>query len=626
MKRNIIKYAQWCLLLATLSIAIAGCKKDIFDKKDLNGVDPSIWDTPSAAELYLDKTYDLVMPNWPTPGSMHNSTDELNNTTAALLYGQLTDNSVIDIASTNKSPSIGGGVQAGNAYFNIRRINLALQGIAAGGMDPDVKARFKGQFYFLRAYTYFNLVKLYGGVPLVLTSQDVSTDTLNIPRAKTSDCIKQIVQDLDSCYALPATWNATASTDGGRITKDAALAYKGKVLMYWASPQFNPNDDQARWQAAYTACKLAYTTALADGYDLMANFANIFTDETTNNKERMIWRTLDNVTVNPTRGTNTENITRPVSETTGGSGSNQPTWNLVTAFPGINGVTISDATSGYDAELFWKNRDPRFDATIAYNGCTWNLSGKSGRKQWTYTSFLDDAANASKTGFYCRKICNPTITASGALYNTNSGGGSGMDWLEMRFAEVLLNYAESANGALQMAECKTAVAKLRARAGITQAPYNYGLDKVTTRDSMFRFLLKEREIEFAMEGKRYDDLRRTRTFDKLTGIARRAFVWTVKSPYVAGAVPGSGPVAGKIYIDVADALGFKIRDTINVNNRTTYEKFFIPGTASIEPAATPVINYPTTYYFYPLPLNFRNSSPLIQQTIGWPGGTFDPLQ
>lgn len=482
----------------------------------------------------------------------------------------------------------------------------------------------------MRAYTYFSLVKLYGGVPLVLKSQDINTDTLNVPRAKTSDCIKQIVQDLDSCYALPGKW--TAAADQGRISKDVALALKGKVLMYWASPQFNPTDDPARWTAAYNACKLAYTTALADGYDLNPTFANIFIDESTSNKERMWWRTLDNTTTSPTRGTNNENITRPVSETTGGGGSNQPTWNLVQAFNTKDGlditvpadVTQAIANGTYDPELWWLNRDPRFAATIAYNGCVWPLSGKAGRKQWSYQGFLDDASKPSTTGFYCRKICNPNITASGAAYNTNTSGGSGMDWLEMRFAEVLLNYAESANGAGQMAECKTALAKLRARAGISQAPYNYGLDRITNRADMFTFLLKEREVEFAMEGKRYDDLRRTMQFDKLlNGKARQAFVWTLKSPYVAGSTTPNG----KINIDQPDPVtGVRMRDTINVNNRSTYQKFFSTSIISIEPTATPFINFPTNYYYYPLPTAFRNSSYSIEQTIGWTGGTFDPLK
>ena len=599
------------------------CNKNVLNKTDLNGIDPSIWSTESSATEFLNGTYDIVMPNWPTPGSIHNTSDELNNATASILNGTLTGtgNEISDIASANK--------QANDQYWWIYRCNLAIQGINAGTLPTDVKAKLKGQFFFMRGYIYFNLIRIYGGVPLILTPQDPSqTDSLYTPRSKTSVCVKQICADMDSAAAmLPSTW--PLSTDGGRITRAVAAAYKGKTLLYWASPQFNPTDIASRWQDAYTACKAAYTLAQTDGYALYPStsggLGNLWLDETANNKERMMWRTLDAISVNPTHGTNNENITRPVSETTGGGGSNEPTWNLVQAFPMANGLPITDPNSGYDAELYWLNRDPRFAQTIAYNGQIWNLSNKSNRHEWTYTGFLDDASKPSATGFYCRKICNPTITASQAPLNSNTGGGSGMDWIELRFAEVLMNYAEAANGIGNLAECQGLLATLRAARGFTQGSYNYGLSGITSRSAMFSFLLTEREIEFAMEGKRYWDLRRTRQFEKLSGTQRFAIKLAVNSPYLAGAKPAT-PVAGKIYMDVPDVTGARVCDTINVNNRTTYRKFFTPSFITIEPSTAPVINYPTNYYFYPLPQVLLTSNPSIQQTIGWPGGSFDPLQ
>lgn len=605
MKKLNINLLQKVSLALVVMVSLLACKKNIFDKKDLQGVDPDIWNLESAANLYINKTYDLVMPNWPTPGSIHNTSDESNSALTTLLYGTLTDNSVTDIASNNTSSS-------NNQYFTIRRINLAISGLEAGTLPADVKAKLKGQMYFFRAFMYFNLVKLYGGVPLVLTSQDINDDQLNVGRSKTSVCIDQIVRDLDSCYGLPNTW--PLSTDGGRITKVAALALKGKVLMYWASPQFSPNGpNSARWTRAYDACKAAYDSCIANGYDLMANFANIFIDETATNKERLIWRTYDNITVNPGRGTNVEQITRPLSETTSnaGSGSNQPTWNLVQAFVMKNGLPISDPNSGYSAVQFWLNRDPRFDATIAYNGCTWPLSGKTGRRQWNYLNVGEDNANQSKTGFYCRKICNPNIAASAALYNSNSGGGSGMDWIEMRFAEVLLNLAECANATGKLAESQTLVAKLRARAGITQGTTNYGLSVVTAQAKMDTLIWNERQVEFAMEGKRYDDLRRTRTFHLLTGKTRDGYRWTVKSPYTIATLESL-------------ALGYKPRDTININNLSSYQAAFTTSTYPLDTSSP--INFPTTYYFYPLPTGFLTSSIAIEQTLGWSGGSFDPLQ
>lgn len=604
MKKSILNNLNSCVILSIVVLFFAGCTKNIFDKKDLQGVDPDIWNLESAANLYINKTYDLVIPNWPVAGAMHNTSDESNNANTTLLYGQLTDNSVVDIASNNTNSS-------NNQYFNIRRINLAIQGLEAGTLPNDVKAKLKGQMYFFRAFIYFNLVKLYGGVPLVLVSQDINDDELNVGRSKTSICFEQISRDIDSCYGLPKTWSL--SSDGGRITKSAALALKGKALMYWASPQFNPGNDVARWESAYQACKVAYDSATSHGFGLLSNFSNIFIDETSTNKERMIWRTYDNITVNPGRGTNVEQLVRPLSESTSnsGGGSYQPTWNLVQAFGMKNGLPITDVASGYNPVLFWQNRDPRFDATIAYNGMVWPLSSKAGRRQWNYLNVGEDNANQSKTGFYCKKISNPNIAASAALYNSNSGGGSGMDWIEMRFAEVLLNLAECANATGRIAEAKTLVASLRSRAGILAGTNNYGLDAASTLGQMSTLILNERQVEFAMEGKRYDDLRRTRSFHLLTGTVRQGYRWTVKSPFTNASLESL-------------TLGYKPRDTININNPASYAAAFTTSTFSLDTSIP--INFPTSYYFYPLPQGFRLSSILIEQTIGWPSGTFDPLQ
>ncbi len=602
MKNHKINQLKKYSFLLAASLFFAGCTKNIFDKKDLQGVDPNVWNLETAANLYVNKTYDLVMPNWPLQAAMHNTSDEFNGGNTTLLYGQLTDNSVTDISSNNTSTS-------NNQYFTIRRVNLAIQGLEAGTLADNIKAKLKGQMYFFRAFLYFNLVKLYGGVPLVLKSQDINTDTLNVGRSKTSVCIQQIVRDLDSCYGLPTSW--PASTEGGKITRGAAMALRGKVLMYWASPQFNQSNESSRWETAYQANKKAYDTCLSHGYDLIANFTKLFVDETSTNKERMIWRTYDNISINPGRGTNTENIARPLSETTGGGGSYQPTWNLVQAFVMNNGLPITDPTSGYDPILFWKNRDPRFEATIAYNGGTWPLSAKTGRKQWNYVGVGEDNANQSKTGFYCKKICNPDISATAAVYNSNTGGGSGMDWIEMRFAEVLLNLAESANESGRLAESQTLVARLRARAGILAGANNYGLTAAPDLLTMRALILNERQVEFAMEGKRYDDLRRTRTFHLLNGTTRLGYKWTPKAPFTVASLE-------------ALTLGYKPRDTININNVASYSAAFTTATFLLD--TTTPITFPANYYFYPLPTSFRLSSILIEQTNGWPGGSFDPLQ
>ncbi len=131
MKKNKLNLLYKYSLVLIVIVSMIACKKNIFDKKDLQGVDPDIWNLESATNLYINKTYDLVMPNWPVPGAIHNTSDESNSALTTLLYGTLIDNSVTDIASNNTSSS-------NNQYFTIRRINLAISGIVDVSLPRDV--------------------------------------------------------------------------------------------------------------------------------------------------------------------------------------------------------------------------------------------------------------------------------------------------------------------------------------------------------------------------------------------------------------------------------------------------------------------------------------------------------
>jgi hypothetical protein len=602
-KHIVITLATAVILSA---IIFSSCKKDFFEIEDPNGIeDAQMWEDEGAIGLFLNRTYALVMPQWPTLGGIHNTSDELNNFSTTFLYGQLTENSITDIGTSTSITS--------NRYADIRRCNVAIAGInASAALSEQSKTSLKGQFFFLRAYTYFKLVRLYGGVPLVLTAQGLNDENLSVPRSKTSECIAAIANDLDSAsMMLPKTWTGS---DVGKITRSAALAVKGKALLYWASPQFNPNNIPSRWQDAYAACKAAYDTCVADGYGLFSSYANIFLTE--DNKEVLLVRKYN---TSRDLGTNIENVTRPYSESSSGGGSNQPTWNLVQAYSMNNGLPITDTNSGYNAIQFWLNRDPRFEATVAYNGDPWALSGKATRKQWSYTGVLDETAGTIVTGFYCKRFCNPTLTPAQAVYNSNSGGGNGMDWIEMRFAEVVLNLAECANEVGNLTEAKSMVRSIRQRAGIVAGSYDYGLSVATDVVSMRKLLLNERQVEFAIEGMRYFDLRRTRNLSLIT--PRLSYKVVPKPPYYAG----TGTVAGRIYLDMANSVGVKPRDTANLNNITTYTAIFVTPVVTVSLEGANTIILPDKYYVYPLP-NLFTQTPVIQQTIGWAGGTFDPYQ
>src|SRR5690606_13346428 len=133
--------------------------------------------------------------------------------------------------------------------------------------------------YFWRAWQYFELVRLYGGVPLILEAQNpkmANKDENSIPRSKTSECIDQICEDLDMAITLlPGKWSS--NLDWGRVTSGAAAALKGRVLLTWASPRFNPNDDLSRWERSYEANLEAKALLEANGFGLFKTgcYANV---------------------------------------------------------------------------------------------------------------------------------------------------------------------------------------------------------------------------------------------------------------------------------------------------------------------------------------------------------------
>ena len=590
-------------------LATGACTKKILEKVNVNGLPgQEVWSDSTLSTLYLNSLYNIVLPVWPCnentsttfPSSFHNTSDESNGGTSALLQGKLTSESVTDFYASTSA----------GAYPDMRKINMLLANIDNFGLKPSQTAVTKAQAYFLRAYIYFDLLKCYGGIPYITKPLDWETDSLNLPRNSTSQCIDSIVADLNHCSVLPGQWTGQ---DFGRITRGAALAFKARVLLTWASPQFNPTNDMSRWQTAYTAAQHAYDTCTMDGYALYSNFSRIALDcGKGSDNEPLIFRTFN--------GTNTsgeyetyDNVTRPYSQSSGGGGTtNNPTWGLVQAFPMKDGypITASSSATPYDSVYYWKNRDPRFYATIVYNGAVYGLSSTAGRKQWMYTNISVDKGHVTTTGFYCRKNIDTTVTPVNTQYGKTF-------WVEMRFAEVVLTLAECANMTGNQSQAYSMLIQVRKRAGITANSDNlYGLTANMTQTQMETAILNEREVEFAFEGRRYDDLRRTRTFDQLNGSYRQQMVVAFKSPYTVSNMEKVNPATGQAPVD-----------TINVNG-PDYTKYF---THSIQNLSGEVpFNFLTTYYAYAIPSSNISKQPAMQQTIGWlfagGAGTFDPTK
>lgn len=621
--RNTIKKS---LLLLVVAGGFSSCvnKDEFFELPDRNGIDAAIFSTEGALEMHLNRAYDVIMPqflfqdhnsnNMQGRFGVHYASDENFfpasdqwARTALGLQGALTNH---DVRFTGNLTS---GNAGGNKYMDIARCNAAIKYIPEGTLPKDVQDKFLGQYYALRAMVYFEMVKVYGGVPLVLEPQDPDNITVS-GRRSARECFDVIISDLDS--AANKLQNVTWS-DGngrGRIDRLTAASLKAKVLLYWASPQFNPTNDPehpydpARWQQAFEANKAAYEMSLAAGKRLLPNYAEIFRTEGTANTEAILVRTYSKDIER--RGHDAEFRSRPTSE--GGSPSTGyfATSRLLNAYPMKDGNPIGSSVYEYDPVLFWRNRDPRFEATIAYNGSVWELSNKRGRRQWTYNGAVNETVH---NAVYCKRFSDPSIVSGNVRYQNNRGG-NGMDWIELRLAEVMLNYADCANETGNLSVAKDMVREIRKRAGIEEgtAGNDYGLGASNSTEKMRDLIMNERMVEFAFENKRNSDLRRTRRMHLLTG--------NLESIHI---VPQSNAL--KDSLEALDANGVRKRESLNLNDKATYLKYF-KEPAVLRPAGNYLpYSVPEFHYFYTFHNDFVYRGVNIQTTIGWPGGTFDPL-
>jgi len=604
-----MKIQKILIIAFALTALFTSCKKALLKDDPQNLIASQIYNDTTLVKPAIDYIYTQNLPSWfgntgGAIGSGSSLTDEA--------YG---DNDFVKGSVTVESVGdIGSSASKTNNYGKIRTINTFVRDLTSGGLSQSVKNRYLAQALFFRAFRYFDLVRLYGGVPIVLTPLDaIGNDAKNaalLPRNTTTACFKQIISDLDSAIKyLPNKWSGS---DYGRITAGAAAAFKGRVLLTYASPQFNPANDGTRWQNAYTANTTAVSILSANGYGLNSSYDGMWFTEGYANKEAVMVTAFNTFSDNNGTYNNTyDNSTRPAYLGTGG-GSNQPTWDLVQAYPMLDGKPAATSKYSYSLQTFYKNRDPRFDKTIAYNGCNWPILGNASYRLWTYyyynvknssTSVKSTESTATSTGFYLRKAIDPNITAANLVT-------SGTDWMEIRYAEVLLNLAECAAeiGNLGVSqEAYTNLLAVRKRAGIEAGGDGlYGLQANMSHDQMITAIMLERQIEFAFEGKRYWDLRRRKLLETtLNGKKRNGLSIILNNNQ-----------SGTDYILLSrDASAVSSLDNLYSTSFTVTPKVL----------DTYNINIQAGDYFFGIPSAALQNNPNLQQNNTW-GGAFDPLK
>lgn len=578
-------------ILISIGGLFASCK-DVLDIDDLTSYDPEqVWNDPNLANAYMANVYEMF-GNW--------------STTAEQRSEQL-----IGIHFYPDRVTISNNEYKSWDYNRIRLINQAIQDVNAGSLDQSVKDNITGQALFMRAYAYFQMVMYHGGVPYVTIPQDRYEDDLYVPRNSTAECFELILRDLDDAISkLPEQIEKT-SADYGKIDGMFALAFKAKVLLYRASPQFHPSNpwNNADWQTAYDVNKQAYDALLANGYTLADNYEDIALAE---RGPEVVFAVIN---AYPNKVAVWDHGVRPGSESRGAANA-CPTWEYVKMFPMKDGKAFDDPTSDYYKtedeflQSYWENRDPRFEKSVVWNGKLYEVSGKTGRRQYTALGVaheLDDfgvnpRAGVNSTnldrysGFFIEKNSLLRLT-QGEVQQYD------VDFVLMRFAEVMLNYAETANETGRMDEAMNVLKQIRQRAGIEPgADGNYGI-KASLRTEMREAILAERNIEFCFEGHRFWDLRRLRMLDRLDG--------TTKHGVEAIAV---------------EADGTEMSITEARTKASTYalqEDDFKYRLLQVPLSGVRVNSVPETYYFFPIQESVIDRNPKIEQNANW-GGTFNP--
>jgi hypothetical protein len=379
----------------------------------------------------------------------------------------------------------------GRSYRSIRECNYGLNNIGKVEMSTQQRNRLRSELHFIRAFRYQDLIRNYGGVVLVgdtvYNLEDKLTDAALYTKSSLSDCLRYAIAELDSA-ALYLPQVNDDSWKQGRATKGAALALKSRLLLYAASPLYNAGT----WADAAAAAKVVMDMnqySLADNYSQL--FINGSSTEVIFSRQYVVG--ARHVPLELSNGPNGYN----------GWGGNTPLQNMVDAYEMNNGKLTTDPTSGFKADSPYANRDARLSASILYNGIRYR-----GDTVKIYTPGGKDSQdgpsnwNSTKTGYYLRKFLDDTKPID------NPWDVSGLQpWIYIRYAEVLLNYAEAQNEAVGPdGTVYNAVNLIRRRASVMQPVLVAGLSQSEMRDAIRR----ERQVELAFEEHRFYDVRRWR--------------------------------------------------------------------------------------------------------------------
>ena len=520
------------LALVFFGIVLFSACSDILDKKPLTEVsDGDLWSDPALVNSFVNSRYNQIGYNG-CESMLSSACDESD---MPWLRGCEITNfarmSATDLGRMNGAWYGNDNRSWSTKWTNISNCNIFFERVGnVPFASESERTLLKGQVRFIRAYEYFDLISRWGGLPILTKSFTIKdqAEIVGQKRNTYQECIDFLVAQLDSAATeLPATWSGN---NYGRATSVAALALKARILLYAASDLMNvdvanpevgytkPLPD--RWQKAAQATTEALDAALKAGYHLYnkvsdpaKNYQQIFLDNTSANTEAIFFR-MGTASSDGENIYNGDQYNGPNGY--GGWGGNCPLQELVDDYEVVkNGVaTPFNWNDKEEASHPYENRDPRFYATILYDGAQWmsrpletfftvDASGKEtgGGKDSKYGN---DSWNTSPTGYNLKKFQDET-------YVQNSWNFKAKNWNIIRMAELYLNKAEALYEIGDEDGAREAVNAVRKRAGLP--------DVVASGSDLLEAIKHERRIELAFEEHRYYDVRRWKDAPKYFGRA-----------------------------------------------------------------------------------------------------------
>lgn len=534
------------------------------------------------AGAYLNTCYGSIQ-NYGGYADYFNTNSRIGMSDDAWEYHQAAAHVVMNIydgkvsPTNNKLNNNGNGFNAWNTYFEgIRNCNLFLEYIVKTPMDENVKERWIAEAKVLRAFYNLELISRFGGLPIIKDLRGLDYDVSQYKRESFKTCVDEIIKDCQSGIDSPnLPWRITIANEGGRMTKAIAEAIKSRAILYAASPLWNDGNDY--WNEAEQITRDALEKCLANGYELYtrwddkktftSSYQEYFCKQMPDYSEDPIDK--ETILASQQAQINWLNIHGMTKIQGANKAGLCPTQELVDAYcmktTGLPVLKLDKPyndiyhlepnyypNSGYDVDNPYLNRDPRFYATIYYNGSK-RINEKSVLTEIgtyidseasqndgncrTSLAFIQADVKYTHTGYYVKKYDHPNATKKSKI---------GTKYPFYRMAELYLNYAEAANENGHTEEAIKQINIIRDRVGMPHVDLNMNKDEARL------WIRNERRVELAYEENRHYDLRRWNNPD---GDLKD------EMEYLTGMVPIRTVAADKSYTE--ELVRFTIGDSYN---------------------------------------------------------------